>query len=212
MIRSVLERIAGGNSAAMNECISLYGGLVWSLARRLTRTPADAEDATQEIFLNIWSSANAFDAAKGSETVFIATIARRRLIDRWRKSKAEFLGTSSVDIEETEEWTDPGTSPQLHVEAAAAMRALQQLRPEQRRMLELGFVHGLSQAAISLQLGIPLGTVKSHMRRGLIQVRLYMQIPAEPIARARCAHNAPLEMMSSMGVTSRKIRREPVSS
>jgi hypothetical protein len=58
------------------------------------------------------------------------------------------------------------------------MRALQQLRPEQRRMLELGFVHGLSQSAISSTLSIPLGTVKSYMRRGLLQVREYLQTEA----------------------------------
>ncbi len=180
----MFERIAAGDSAAMNECICLYGGLVWTLARRMTRTPADAEDATQEIFLNIWSSATVYDAAKGSESVFVAMIARRRLIDRRRKSKVELLVDSSVDIEEAEDWTDPGTSPQIHVEAEAAMRALQQLRPEQRRMLELGLVYGFSQSAISAQLGIPLGTVKSHMRRGLIQVREYMHIPVPLLADA----------------------------
>jgi RNA polymerase sigma factor (sigma-70 family) len=107
--RSVLDRIAGGDLAAINECISQYGGLIWSLARRLTRTPADAEDATQEIFVNVWSSATAFDSAKGSETVFIAVIARRRLID-------ELLIDTSVDVMEVEDLTDSGTSPQTHVE------------------------------------------------------------------------------------------------
>src|ERR1700734_2723749 len=86
---SVLQRIASGDSAAVRECMDQYGALVWSLARRLSRTSSDAEDATQEIFLDIWRSAARFDAAQGSDKVFIAMIARRRLIDRLRKTTSE---------------------------------------------------------------------------------------------------------------------------
>ncbi len=89
MSPSVLQRIASGDPAAVRECIDQYGPLVWSLARRLSRTASDAEDATQEIFLDIWRSAGRFDASQGSDKVFIAMIARRRLIDRLRKKSAE---------------------------------------------------------------------------------------------------------------------------
>src|SRR6202000_2241380 len=89
MTPSMLQRIASGDSAAVRECIDQYGPLVWSIARRLSRTPSDAEDATQEVFLDIWRSAGRFDASQGSDKVFIAMIARRRLIDRLRKSSAE---------------------------------------------------------------------------------------------------------------------------
>lgn len=74
---SLLQRIAGGDSAAVSECITKYGALVWSLARRLSRTASDAEDATQEIFLDIWRSAGRFDPSQGSDQIFIAMIARR---------------------------------------------------------------------------------------------------------------------------------------
>ena len=89
MSSSVLQPIASGDPAAVRECLDQYGALVWSLARRLSRTAADAEDATQEIFLDIWRSAGRFDASQGSDRVFIAIIARRRLIDRLRKTTAE---------------------------------------------------------------------------------------------------------------------------
>ena len=87
MSPSVLQRIASGDPAAVRECIDQYGPLVWSLARRLSRTASDPEDATQEIFLDIWRSAGRFDASQGSDKVFIAMIARRRLIDRLREKK-----------------------------------------------------------------------------------------------------------------------------
>jgi len=181
MSSSVLQRIASGDSAAVRECIEQYGPLVWSLARRLSRSPSDAEDATQEIFLDIWRSAGRFDASQGSDKLFIAMIARRRLIDRLRKTSAE-PHMDPVEALESVAWADPGTASETSVEAEQARRALAELRPEQRQVLELGLLHGLSQSEIAAQLGLPLGTVKSDMRRGLIKVREYMNMDAESVA------------------------------
>src|SRR5260370_2342586 len=85
MTKSVLARVAEGDARAVRECIDQFGGLVWAIARRFTRNRADAEDAVQEIFTDIWRSSGRFDPAQGSEKVFVTTIARRRLIDRWRR-------------------------------------------------------------------------------------------------------------------------------
>ncbi len=109
MSPSMLQRIASGDAAAVRECIDQYGPLVWSIARRLSRTPSDAEDATQEIFLDIWRSAGRFDASQGSDKVFLAMIARRRLIDRLRKTSAE-PPMDPVEALETVAWADPGTA------------------------------------------------------------------------------------------------------
>ena len=178
---SVLQRIAGGDPAAVSECIDQYGALVWSLARRWSRTSSDAEDATQEIFLDIWRSAGRFDAAQGSDKVFIAMIARRRLIDRLRKTSSE-PPMDPVEALEVIAWADPGTASETSIEAEQATRALAELRPEQRQVLELGLLHGLSQTEIATRLSMPLGTVKSFMRRGLIKVREYMNIEAEGVS------------------------------
>jgi RNA polymerase sigma-70 factor (ECF subfamily) len=181
MTLSVLQRIAGGEVAAVSECMRTYGGLVWSLARRLSRSAADAEDATQEIFLDIWRSAARYDATQGSDKVFIAMIARRRLIDRLRKTSAE-PPTDPVEVLETVAWSNPGTQPDHSLEAEQALRALAELRPEQKQVLELGLMHGLSQSEIAARLGMPLGSVKSLMRRGLIKVRETMNIDAESVS------------------------------
>ncbi len=178
---SVLQRIAAGDSTAVRDCIDQFGALIWSLARRLSRTAADAEDATQEIFLDIWRSAARFDASQGSEKVFIATIARRRLIDRLRKTTAE-PPMDPVEVLEFMTWPDSGTASEVSLEAEQAMRALAQLRPEQRQVLELGLLHGLSQSEIAARLSMPLGTVKSFMRRGLIRVREFMNIDDERVS------------------------------
>jgi RNA polymerase sigma factor (sigma-70 family) len=178
---SVLQRIASGEPAAVGDCIAEYGALVWSLARRLTRSPADAEDATQEIFLDIWRSASRFDASQGSDKVFIAMIARRRLIDRLRKTSNE-PPMDPVEVLETVAWADPGSASEISIDAETAARALQELRPEQRQVMELGLLHGLSQSEIAERLSMPLGTVKSFMRRGLIRVREMMNLDADGVA------------------------------
>ena len=177
----MLQRIASGDSAAVRECIEQYGALIWSIARRLSRTPADAEDATQEIFLDIWRSAARFDASQGSAKVFIAMIARRRLIDRLRKTRAE-PPMDPMETLDTVEWADSSTSSETSMEAEQATRALAELRPEQRQVLELGLLHGLSQSEIAARLQMPLGSVKSFMRRGLIKVREQMNIQAEGVS------------------------------
>jgi RNA polymerase sigma-70 factor (ECF subfamily) len=178
---STLQRIAAGDPAALRDCIDQYGALVWSIARRLSRTPADAEDATQEIFLDIWRSAARFDASQGSDKVFIAMIARRRLIDRLRKTTAE-PPMDPLEYVDAVTWTEGSASSEAAMEAEQASRALAELRPEQRQVLELGLLHGMSQSEIATRLQMPLGTVKSFMRRGLIKVREYLNIEAEGVS------------------------------
>ena len=177
----MLQRIAAGDPAAVRDCIDQYGALIWSIARRLSRTPSDAEDATQEIFLDIWRSASRFDATQGSDKVFIAMIARRRLIDRLRKTSAE-PPMDPIEVLDNVASSDHSTSSELSVEAEQATRALAGLRPEQRQVLELGLLQGLSQSEIAERLQMPLGTVKSFMRRGLIKVREFMNIEAEGVS------------------------------
>jgi RNA polymerase sigma-70 factor, ECF subfamily len=175
MTDSVLIQVAQGDQRAVRACIDQFGALVWSIARRLTRTHADAEDAVQEIFTDIWRSAARFDPAQGSEKVFVATIARRRLIDRLRRLSNQGTTTSTDEIDSLT-WADPGTHAETCAEAQTAARAVMQLRPEQRQVLELGLLQGLSHSEIATALQMPLGTVKTMMRRGLIQVRELMGV------------------------------------
>jgi RNA polymerase sigma-70 factor (ECF subfamily) len=164
---SVLTRVAQGDPVAARECIDEFGSLIWSIARRLTRNHADAEQAVQEIFSEVWRSADRFDPAQGSEKVFVATIARRRLIDRMRRAARQGLAESD-DIHSLS-WAGGPC-----VEAAAAARAVMQVRPELRRVLELGVLRGLNHSEIAEVLRMPVATVKATMLRGLIQVRELM--------------------------------------
>lgn len=172
MTPSILQRIAGGETGAVRECLDHYKGLVWSIARRFSKRPSDAEDTTQEIFFEIWRHASRFDPSLGSEKTFIAMIARRRSIDLLRKISDEPPMDSSEEVLESLAWTEPGNTIEICDEAEQAMRAFEELRLEYRQVLELGCLHGLSQSAIATHLGLPLGTVKSFMRRGLMSIRM----------------------------------------
>jgi RNA polymerase sigma-70 factor (ECF subfamily) len=166
---SVLDRVARGEGTAFAECVDRYGGLVWGLARRMTRNAADAEDAVQEIFLNLWKAAARYDSQKGSEAVFIATIARRALIDRLRQRQRRPVEVAMDDLE-PDGWSTSG-SGETCVEAERAAAALATLRPEQQQVIALSVVDGLTQSEIATKTGMPLGTVKTLMRRGLLLIR-----------------------------------------
>lgn len=173
MAQVILKRIAAGDKSAVQDCLNQYGGLVWSLARRMSANTDDAEDAVQEIFVDVWKNAARFDETQASETTFVAMIARRRLIDRLRKTNRQ----PNVDsLEDVSAEPASGKEPdlQLCVEAKEAAEAMKHLRPEQRQILHLSIVQGFSHQEIADALSMPLGTVKTHARRGLLQVREFL--------------------------------------
>lgn len=170
MTHSILQRIAAKDRNAVQECLSAYGGLVWSLARRMCPNTDDAEDAVQEIFIDIWKNAERFDAAQSSETTFVAMIARRRLIDRLRKSQRQ-PNIDSIEDMTVEPLKAQDRQMQTAVEAQQAAEAMSALRPEQRKVLQLSIYQGMSHQEIAERTGMPIGTVKSHARRGLLQIR-----------------------------------------
>ncbi len=150
--------------------MSKYGALVWSLARKMLRNTDDAEDAVQEIFIDIWKNAHRFDPSKASEITFVAMIARRRLIDKIRHSTRR-ISADSLDDVLTEPFTRSDKQMQLGIEADQAAEALRNLRPEQQQVLNLSIVQGMSHQEIADKLSMPLGTVKTHARRGILEVR-----------------------------------------
>jgi RNA polymerase sigma-70 factor (ECF subfamily) len=164
----LLPRIARGDAAAVKECLQRYGPLVWSLARKLWNDLSAVEDLVQEIFIDVWKSAGQYDPARASEATFIATITRRRAIDRRRRiARTPVAEPIEPDLSIGE---DPGLGAvELGDEARRARAALAQLKPEQRRVILMSVVDGLTHQEIATSTGLPLGTVKSHIRRGLDQ-------------------------------------------
>jgi len=163
---ALLPRIASGDPDAVGACIQRYSALVWSLARKFWSDVATIEDVVQEIFIELWRCADRYDPLKASEATFIATIARRRMIDRRRRTSRAPVQEDVMDqdIGKHDESLD---QVEISDEARLARAALDELRPEQRKVILMSVVDGLTHPEIASKTGLPLGTVKSHIRRGL---------------------------------------------
>jgi len=153
----------------MDRCLDRYGGLVWSLCRRFD--PSYAEDAAQEIFIDLWRNAGRYRQGAGSELAFISTLARRRLIDRRRKAAR----APHFDLLKNVELADRRRAPQdwqiLNEQAAQLKQCWDKLEERDRGLLNLSVHEGASQSQIAQQTKTPLGTVKSIIRRALMQLR-----------------------------------------
>ena len=167
---SILARIADGENGSFELLIEKYGNLVWSIGKKFLYRQSDLEDAVQEVFIAIWKSADKFDANKAKEITFVSMIARRRFIDHLRKiSKHKNL--ESID--------DDNSGHQLYKESLLnestdlqlVKNAIQSLDIDDQELLNLSVYQGYSHSEISKLLNIPLGTVKTRIRRNLIKLK-----------------------------------------
>lgn len=166
---TILERIAAGDHQAVEACVDQYGSLVWTLAKRFCRSAADAEDASQEVFIELWEKASRFDRTRSSETTFISMIARRRLIDRMRREKYHLAAADVTEVEVPD--SANVNNAEVADEAEKAQRCVRKLNSQQQKIIFLSVHKGASHSAIADTLRIPLGTVKSFARRALLQLR-----------------------------------------
>jgi RNA polymerase sigma-70 factor (ECF subfamily) len=165
----LLPRIAAGDELAVREVVARYGPLIWSLVRRWTPDTNDAEDAVQEVFVDLWRSAARYDAARATEPGFVAMVTRRRLIDRLRRRQRAIEFEPLSDNHDIAIDQEPDIDQAIRVERAR--EALRALPTAQRTMLELSLLHGRTHDEIARETNTPLGTVKSHIRRGLQRAR-----------------------------------------
>lgn len=170
MKEPILPRIAQGDPTATDELVARYGRVFrWMANQHGIRDP---EDAVQDIFVTLWQNAAKYDKAKGAESTFVGTIARRKLIDRHRKRSRR---PQTQDIETIPERNlENNTNIEGGTELALASRAMEALRPVQRSVLTLSVLEGMTHSEIAEELALPLGTVKTHIRRGFNQMRQLM--------------------------------------
>ncbi len=165
----LLPRVASGDEAAMSALIGRYGPRVLAQAQALFGDRTRAEDAVQEAFIDLWRNAARFDPAKGREATYVSIVARRRLIDHLRSQALR------PSIEATDE-TLTGGDRSLDLvderdEAERAAGMVRMLRPEHRRVFVLWALRGFSHGQIARMTQMPLGTVKSHLRKSLKRLR-----------------------------------------
>jgi RNA polymerase sigma-70 factor (ECF subfamily) len=159
----LLRRLAGGDARALAEFYDAHGALAYGLALRVLRDRADAEDVTQEAFLQVWRQATRYDPQRGSAQAWLCAIVRTRALDRLRRRLAR---------RETDEApADGGAPPPDHESKLAVRKALLALSPDQRHAVELAYYEGLTQTEIASRLGAPLGTVKTRIRTAMLRLR-----------------------------------------
>ena len=175
---SILLGIASGTPRAMDLCITQYGGIVWSLVRRYVKDSAEAEDLVQEVFTEVWKKAATFDPAIASESTFIGMIARRRAIDFLRRQGRQ---PGFEPLAAAESFPQPTTENcSISCDPETVKSSLASLPADTRQLFHLFFEDGFTHPEIAEKTGLPLGTVKTRLRRGLIVLREQLQRIGNP--------------------------------
>jgi RNA polymerase sigma-70 factor (ECF subfamily) len=164
---ALVAAIRNGNQEAMAELYDRYSSVVYAVALRVLGDTSAAEDILQEIFMQLWRKPGAFDASRGNLAPWLAVITRNRAVDVLRKRRPQ------SELEDTTLTVDPDFAGEadrgLIVEKVRS--ALQAMSSQQRSALEMAYFEGYSHSEISAKTGEPLGTIKTRIRSGLMQLR-----------------------------------------
>jgi RNA polymerase sigma-70 factor (ECF subfamily) len=166
---ALLGRCAAGDRAAFRTLYDRWSARLHGIALRITRQPSLAADATHDAFVQVWQQAARFDPARGSAEAFLVSLVRYRALDIVRRHGREVPGYEPPEQEDD----SPDILSRLigAAEGAVLQRCLSLLDPDRRRIVLLAFVDGLSHGELAARLGVPLGTIKSWIRRSLLSLR-----------------------------------------
>jgi RNA polymerase sigma-70 factor (ECF subfamily) len=174
----IVGQVAEGNESALARLYDGTSPMVYGLAMRVVRDPSAAEDIMIEVYLQVWRKAASYDPARGEVLPWLATMARSRAVDYLRARKARRPEIED-NIREIAELRDSRPNPELECMTAGNSRLVQsamgKLSPEQREVIELAYFSELSHSEIAQQTGLPLGTVKTRIRLGMMDLRKSLQ-------------------------------------
>ena len=167
-----LTRIGTGDKRAFTELYDATAPRIFGLVRRLLIDPAQSEEVTQEVYLEIWQSAAKYKPERGSAMSWMLMMAHRRAVDRIRASQASRERDSKVGIRDFDrEYDHVAEHVEVTMEGERVKRALAGLTELQRQAVELAYYRGLSHTEIASELHVPVGTVKTRIRDGMIRLR-----------------------------------------
>ena len=168
---SLLALVQSGGEQAMATLYDRYSKVVYSVALRVLRDPASAEDVLQEVFMQIWRNPDSFTAARGSLGGWLSIVARNRSIDTLRRKRPQ-VDVDDVPLASSFNLADEAERNSLMERARGAIT---KLPTDQRKTLEMAFFDGLTHSEIAEMTGDPLGTVKTRIRSGLLTLRKAFQ-------------------------------------
>lgn len=175
-LATLIAAVATGDNAAFRRIYDLRASRLYGIAFRITRQQPLAADAVQDAFLELWRNASRFDAQLGNPDVWLASLVRYRALDMIRRRVRE---VSDEGLPETID-EEPDALARMEASGAAASlhQCLDTLEPERRKLLSLAFLDGLSHSELATRLGMPIGSVKTRIRRGLQLLRDCMEAVA----------------------------------
>ncbi|MDX1400987.1 MAG: sigma-70 family RNA polymerase sigma factor [Kiloniellales bacterium] len=163
----LLVRVASGDRKAFRKLYDGTARAIYGAVLTMVRSSEMAREITQEVYVSVWQKAGLYNAKKGSPLAWMFTVARNRALDRLRAE-----GVRRMKPEEAQE--DPCAiirASTAHSEALQVRQVLERLQPDYRRALVLAYYYGYTHEELASQMGVPLGTAKSWVRRGLLQLR-----------------------------------------
>jgi len=175
-----VNRCAAGDQSALAALYDETSRLVYAMALRFLNEPADAEEVTLDVYMQVWRNAASYNDKRANVDTWLVMLARSRAIDRLRSRK---IRTSREDpIPDRAEFPSSHPTPEESTESSLQRErirlALSSLPPEQRQALELAVFSGLTHHELAATLKQPLGTVKTRVRQGMIKIRAFLKEPA----------------------------------
>lgn len=173
---ALLDRVARGDRAAFESLYRQTSGLLLGICLRVLGDRAEAEDVLQEAYVAIWGKATQFDAGRARASTWLGSIARHRAIDRLRSLPS---AASRAPVELIDEAHDPAPSPASHAESATDRvrldECIEQLEPRRQVLIRTAFFDGATYEELAQRSGSPLGSIKSWIRRGLMQLKACLE-------------------------------------
>lgn len=172
----LMRRIKQRDADALEELYDLYKRLLFGMVISIVKKREEAEDVLQEIFVKIWNKADSFNEERGNVYSWIVTLARNKAIDRIRSKGYKTQQKQSVSIHqplfslETDKY-DPMETTIFSDRAELVKRALSEIPEEQSEVIKIAYYRGMTQSEIADYLDIPLGTVKTRTRQGMIKLK-----------------------------------------
>jgi len=166
---ALLDRIVARDEHAVGELYDRHNRLLYGLILRILRDRPESEEVLQEVFVLVWTRAETYNVALGSPAAWLVRIARNRAIDRLRSNSVRLRTVESAPMPAPA--ASPETAAAQSERQRAVCRALDELPPEQRELIEQAYYQGLTQSELAERYKLPLGTVKTRIRTGMIALR-----------------------------------------
>lgn len=168
----LLRQCSRGDEAAFAQLYDATSARVFGLVLRVVRDRSQAEEVTQEVYLQVWRTASRYDETLGSALAWLMTVAHRRAVDRVRSAEASSRNeTSYHQADRATEHDSTAEAAEASIEAGRVRQALNQLTQVQREAVELAFFGGYTHSEVATMLDLPVGTAKTRIRDGLIRLR-----------------------------------------